>query len=118
MQFVYAAGAGAATSAFASLFRAQNGTDFAPGGLALVGEKGPELVNLPRGSQVIPNDILRAELELERRRDRLFAGDRRARRQRRSGGAAGADHRTGRATFQSRAIAAIQQARRGRVPGL
>lgn len=31
------------------------GTDFAPGGLAMVGEKGPELVNLPRGSQVIPN---------------------------------------------------------------
>ena len=32
-----------------------NGTDFAPGGLAIVGERGPELVNLPRGSQVIPN---------------------------------------------------------------
>ncbi|MCG7520847.1 hypothetical protein [Ruegeria sp. Ofav3-42] len=32
------------------------GTNFAPGGLAVVGEKGPELVNLPRGSQVIPND--------------------------------------------------------------
>ena len=28
------------------------GTDFAPGGMALVGEQGPELVNLPRGSQV------------------------------------------------------------------
>lgn len=32
-----------------------SGTDFHPGGLAIVGEKGPELVNLPRGSQVIPN---------------------------------------------------------------
>ena len=32
-----------------------NGTRFAPGGLAWVGERGPELVNLPRGSQVIPN---------------------------------------------------------------
>ena len=32
-----------------------NGTSFAPGGLALVGERGPELVNLPRGSQVYPN---------------------------------------------------------------
>jgi len=32
------------------------GTDFAPGGLSLVGEQGPELVNLPRGSQVIPAD--------------------------------------------------------------
>lgn len=31
------------------------GTNFAPGGMALVGEKGPEIVNLPRGSQVIPN---------------------------------------------------------------
>ncbi|WP_100260647.1 phage tail tape measure protein [Qipengyuania seohaensis] len=31
------------------------GTKFAPGGLALVGEKGPELVNLKRGSQVINN---------------------------------------------------------------
>lgn len=30
-----------------------NGTPFAPGGLALVGERGPELVNLPRGSKVI-----------------------------------------------------------------
>ena len=31
------------------------GTTNAPGGMALVGERGPELVNLPRGSQVIPN---------------------------------------------------------------
>jgi len=31
------------------------GTAFAPGGMALVGEKGPELVNIPRGSQVISN---------------------------------------------------------------
>lgn len=28
------------------------GTNFAPGGLALVGERGPELVDLPRGSRV------------------------------------------------------------------
>lgn len=34
------------------------GTNFAPGGLALVGERGPELVNLPRGSQVMPNHEL------------------------------------------------------------
>lgn len=32
-----------------------NGTNYAPGGLAIVGERGRELVNLPRGSQVIPN---------------------------------------------------------------
>lgn len=30
------------------------GTDNAPGGLSVVGENGPEVVNLPRGSQVIP----------------------------------------------------------------
>lgn len=32
-----------------------NGTKSAPGGMALVGERGPELVNLPRGSEVMPN---------------------------------------------------------------
>lgn len=47
-------------SAFKSFFsllpipKFAGGTDFAPGGLAVVGERGPELVNLPRGSQVIP----------------------------------------------------------------
>jgi hypothetical protein len=35
-----------------------NGTSFAPGGMAWVGERGRELVNLPRGSQVIPNHAL------------------------------------------------------------
>lgn len=35
-----------------SLPRFATGTNFAPGGLAWVGERGPELVNLPRGSQV------------------------------------------------------------------
>ena len=38
------------------------GTAFAPGGMALVGEMGPELVNLPRGSQVIPNPRLGSEV--------------------------------------------------------
>lgn len=32
-----------------------NGTNYAPGGLAMVGERGRELVQLPRGSRVIPN---------------------------------------------------------------
>lgn len=32
------------------------GTDFWRGGLTWVGEQGPELVNLPRGSQVLPAD--------------------------------------------------------------
>lgn len=31
------------------------GTAYAPGGMALVGERGPELVNLPRGAQVHTN---------------------------------------------------------------
>jgi hypothetical protein len=35
------------------------GTDNAPGGLAWVGERGPELVNLPKGAQVIPNAVSR-----------------------------------------------------------
>jgi hypothetical protein len=35
------------------------GTDFAPGGLSLVGENGPELVNLPTGASVTPNSALR-----------------------------------------------------------
>lgn len=36
-----------------------NGTNFHPGGMALVGERGPELVNMPRGSQVMSNSELR-----------------------------------------------------------
>jgi phage-related tail protein len=35
-----------------------NGTSFAPGGPAWVGERGPEIVNLPRGSQVTPNHMI------------------------------------------------------------
>ena len=33
------------------------GTDYHPGGLALVGEEGPELVLLPRGAKVLPADV-------------------------------------------------------------
>lgn len=36
-----------------------NGTDFARGGLSIVGERGPELVNLPRGAGVMTNRELR-----------------------------------------------------------
>ena len=39
-----------------------NGTNSAPGGMSLVGERGPELVNLPRGAQVIPNHLLGAAM--------------------------------------------------------
>jgi hypothetical protein len=38
------------------------GTDSAPGGWSLVGEKGPELVNLPRGARVFSNDNTRGML--------------------------------------------------------
>lgn len=31
------------------------GTNFAPGGMAWVGEDGPELMNVPRGARIIPN---------------------------------------------------------------
>lgn len=34
------------------------GTNFAPGGASIVGERGPEVVNLPRGAQVVPNHQL------------------------------------------------------------
>lgn len=39
------------------------GTDNAPGGLALVGEEGPEIVNLPKGSQVKPADQTKTMLD-------------------------------------------------------
>ena len=38
------------------------GTNFAPGGLSLVGERGPELINLPRGSSVQSNARTKATL--------------------------------------------------------
>lgn len=44
-----AAASGKITGLFA------NGTDYAPGGLAVVGERGPELVNLPEGARVFSN---------------------------------------------------------------
>ena len=92
------------------------GTDSAPGGMAVVGERGPELVNLPRGSQVIPNDVLRqgtsggaivyspaidargASVEAVARLAQVMEADR--------------------AAFATRTVATIQQARRARVPGV
>lgn len=39
------------------LFRGfATGTNYAPGGWAMVGERGPELVNLPGGAEVVPNN--------------------------------------------------------------
>lgn len=39
-----------------------SGTMYAPGGYALVGERGPEIVDLPRGSKVYPNGEIPAGL--------------------------------------------------------
>jgi tape measure domain-containing protein len=39
------------------------GTQFAPGGLSLVGEQGPELMNVPRGSQILSNNRTNRALE-------------------------------------------------------
>ena len=44
----------------ASLLTAATGTDYSPGGLTLVGENGPELLNVPKGAQVIPNNLIGA----------------------------------------------------------
>ncbi len=53
-------GAGGVGSFLTSLFRGHAaGTTNSPGGWHLTGERGPELVNMARGAQVIPNDILR-----------------------------------------------------------
>jgi len=45
----------AAVMAMAMSYHA-SGTSYAYGGPSVVGERGPEIVNLPRGSEVIPND--------------------------------------------------------------
>jgi len=42
------------------------GTNFSPGGLSLVGEAGPELVALPRGAQVVPNNLLKTAFQSPR----------------------------------------------------
>lgn len=50
-------------SALLSVFtgpRHATGTNYAPGGMSLVGENGPEIVNMPRGAQVIPSHAVRA----------------------------------------------------------
>ncbi|HEB27872.1 MAG TPA: hypothetical protein ENI05_08875 [Porticoccus sp.] len=57
LNLVLAAGAGVAVNAlFNQLPGFAKGTRSAPGGLSLVGEEGPELMNIPRGAQIIPNN--------------------------------------------------------------
>ncbi|EJN04476.1 tape measure protein [Phyllobacterium sp. YR531] len=61
------ASGGSGGGAFGGIFGAigkivgyAKGTNNAPGGLSVVGEKGPELMNVPKGAQIIPNHKLRA----------------------------------------------------------
>ncbi|MET0721034.1 MAG: hypothetical protein ABWY64_09390, partial [Tardiphaga sp.] len=114
---LFTPGAGGGVSPFASLFKAAGGTDFAPGGLALVGEKGPELVNLPRGSQVIPNDVLRDNTVGSISAPIVFQVDNR-------GASVDAVARMAQvmaemqATLPSKVIGTIQQARRARIAGV
>jgi hypothetical protein len=52
------AGAGAGWVSGFDLGGLASGTSFARGGPTLVGERGPEIVNLPRGAEVIPNNVI------------------------------------------------------------
>lgn len=52
------AGFGDFPTGFGDIPAFAGGTNYAGGGMALVGESGPEIVNLPRGAQVIPNNQL------------------------------------------------------------
>ena len=57
------------------LFGFADGTEFSPGGVALVGERGPEIVNLPRGSQVVPNHRMQGANSEERMRGQVVRHD-------------------------------------------
>lgn len=98
--------------------RNAGGTDNWRGGPTWVGENGPEILNLPRGSQVVPNavamqrsstgggaityapsiDARGASIEAVARLEGIMARDR--------------------ASFEARTVRAIQAARRGRVSGV
>lgn len=72
-----AAGAGLISQGlFSQIPGYADGTNYHTGGLAIVGERGPELVNLPRGSSVYTNQesmgMMGGKVEFEIRGDRLF----------------------------------------------
>ena len=46
------------STAVKGLFGFADGTGNAPGGWSMVGEKGPEIMHVPRGAQIIPNHAL------------------------------------------------------------
>lgn len=51
-----AIGGGLGNFLMPNIFAYADGTSYAPGGTAIVGERGPELVRLPGGAQVVPNN--------------------------------------------------------------
>jgi hypothetical protein len=113
---LFTPGAGQSLSPFASLFKAEGGPVSA-GRPYIVGEKGPELMIPNQGGMIVPNSALRggssgggsfvyspaidargASVEAVARLAQVIEADRQS--------------------FASRTVATIQQARRGRVPGL
>ncbi|WP_024898794.1 hypothetical protein [Brucella rhizosphaerae] len=52
---LFGGGSGFGTNYFPPIPKFAKGTNSAPGGMSMVGEQGPELLNIPRGSQVISN---------------------------------------------------------------
>lgn len=51
-------GSGGILNGIGKIFGFADGTSSAPGGLSWVGERGPELMNVPMGAQIIPNHRL------------------------------------------------------------
>ena len=113
---LFTPGAGQTASPFASLFKAEGGPVTA-GRPYIVGERGPELMIPNQGGMIVPNDALRpgsggggtvvysptidargASVEAVAKLAQIMEADR--------------------ASFASRTVATIQQAKRGRVAGL
>jgi hypothetical protein len=108
---------GAGFNPIAGITGHASGTNYAPGGWSVVGESGPELIKVPTGSQIIPNDVVNnsasfgssivyspaidargASVEAVARLAQVLEQDRR--------------------TFTARTVDVIQRARRGRIPGI
>lgn len=65
---------GGLAKSFGGLFHFADGTESAPGGVAMVGERGRELVNLPRGSQVVPNHRTESMIAANKNNSAGFSG--------------------------------------------
>lgn len=64
--FFGSGGGNTVTDATVGISGLADGTDNWRGGATWVGERGPELINLPRGAQVIPNHELMARRDMKR----------------------------------------------------